>query len=678
MTERTKKMLDFFKDRSYRKKRYAEHLDITEKCIGKSFDEIELICLTEALNHETPRIYENDIFGFNTCFPKCPQYDRSIIKKGFTVHNVTINFDFVISQGFDAIIDTISEKKQTANSEQLRFYAILEKQIDLILCFCKQYRKEAQQSGNLILASALENIPHKGAVSLYEACLFQKIIIFALRSTAHNHITLGRFDQYMYKYYKHDVECGMSREELLEIIELYFISLNLDTDTYFGMQQGDNGQSMVLGGFDLEGNNMFNELSSICLDASIELEVIDPKINMRVGKNTPDELYEYGTKLTKKGLGFPQYCNDDIVIPALISLGYAPEDAENYTVAACWEFIVPNCSMDIPNIQTFNFPLIVNNAIHDNLEKAESFDALMTYVDKYIATEAERIIAKCYGKENFGLKGALNRSPLMSLFIDGCFDSGKDVSEFCAKYYNHGCHGAGISNATDALAAVKKVIFEKKTVSKKELLNALNQNFDGKTELRNKLLACPKVGNDDDYADDIMVQLMDSFSKSLNGKPNGCGGVWRAGTGSAMEYILSAKKCPATADGRYAEAPYASSFSPSVTTKLNGPLSVIKSFTKPDLKKTINGGPLTLEIHQNVFRNSDGEKKVAQLVKLFIVLGGHQLQLNAVNKERLIDAQKHPENYPNLIVRVWGWSGYFCELERCYQDHIISRTDLII
>jgi formate C-acetyltransferase len=215
-------------------------------------------------------------------------------------------------------------------------------------------------------------------------------------------------------------------------------------------------------------------------------------------------------------------------------------------------------------------------------------------------------------------------------------------------------------------------------VSKKELLNALNQNFDEKTELRNKLLACPKVGNDDDYADDIMIQLMDSFSKSLNGKPNGCGGVWRAGTGSAMEYIFSAKKCPATADGRYAEAPYASSFSPSITTKLNGPLSVIKSFTKPDLKKTINGGPLTLEIHQNVFRNSDGEKKVAQLVKLFIVLGGHQLQLNAVNKERLIDAQKHPENYPNLIVRVWRWSGYFCELERCYQDHIISRTDLII
>ena len=156
------------------------------------------------------------------------------------------------------------------------------------------------------------------------------------------------------------------------------------------------------------------------------------------------------------------------------------------------------------------------------------------------------------------------------------------------------------------------------------------------------------------------------------------GGVLRPGTGSAMEYLWSASAVGATADGRYAKTPFGSSFSPSPIARLNGPLSCIQSFTKHDLKNIINGGPLTMEIHENTFRNQDGTKKVAALVKAFIDLGGHQLQLNAINRETLLDAKKHPENHKNLIVRVWGWSGYFNELDPEYQDHIISRTEFSI
>jgi formate C-acetyltransferase len=445
-----------------------------------------------------------------------------------------------------------------------------------------------------------------------------------------------------------------------------------------GVQQGDNGQSMVLGGYDLDGNDQFNELSAICMDASLELEVIDPKINLRVSKKTADERYEYGTRLTKKGLGFPQYCNDDIVVPGLIALGYAPEDAVNYTVAACWEFIVPNCAMDIPNIQTFNFPLVINNAVHAGLEAAADFDALMQTVDQAIDAECARIIESCNTRETYARGRCIRKSPLFSLLTDGCLESGRDVSEFGAKYYNLGCHGAGIANAADALAAIKQVIYEDGSVTKAELLAALDKNFEGEAKLRNRLLSCPKVGNDDDRADSLMLHIMERFSASLNGKPTGSGGVWRAGTGSAMEYILSAQNCPATADGRLASAPYGSSFSPAVTTKLQGPLSTVRSFTKPDLTKTINGGPLTLEIHDNVFRNEIGERKVAQLVKLFVHLGGHQLQLNAINRETLLEAQRNPEKHRNLIVRVWGWSGYFCELEQPYQDHVIRRTEFTV
>ena len=168
---------------------------------------------------------------------------------------------------------------------------------------------------------------------------------------------------------------------------------------------------------------------------------------------------------------------------------------------------------------------------------------------------------------------------------------------------------------------------------------------------------------------------MEEFAVNMNGKPTTWGGVWRAGTGSAHMYYHKAKYCPATADGRRAYDYFPSSFSPALEVKTAGVLSVIKSFTKYDLSNIINGGPLTIEVHDSALRNEEGIKKMAMLVKYFIDNGGHQLQLNSVNKETLIDAQIHPEKHRNLIVRVWGWSGYFVELSKVYQDHVIRRIE---
>ena len=677
MTDRVKRMLDFHISRSYRSKRDPEILDVTDAVKDLDSSHTQAFMLETNMNNETPIIYEDDIFGFNSSRRRFAR-GNTWSARAWLPSNNTVNYDFVINNGFDAILELIADKKKTCDGKALEFYALVEREISTMTAFCDKYHAEAEKRGLAQLSRALENIPRKGATSLYEACQFQKLLIYALRCTGHAHVTLGRFDQYMYKYYEKDVARGMSRDELFEILELYFIALNMDTDLYSGIQQGDNGQSMVLGGFDPDGTYKFNELSEMCLEASCELGVIDPKINLRVGKDTPDHVYELGTKLTKKGLGFPQYCNDDVITAGLIKLGYDIEDAYNYTVAACWEAIVPNVSMDIPNIVTMNFPLVVNNAIHARLGECETFEELLSAVEAFIAEESRAKIEACFGRDKIGNGKALAHSPLMSIMVDGCLETGRDVGEFAAKYYNLGCHGAGIANAADALVAVKTVIYDERSVDKKTLLTALDNNFEGYAELRNKLLSCPKVGNDDDTADAVMVRIMHAFSENLNGKPTGSGGVWRAGTGSAMEYILSAAQCPATADGRLSAAPYSSSYSPSITTRLNGPLSTIMSFTKPDLTETVNGGPLTMEIHDNVFRNPEGEKKVAQLVKLFVMRGGHQLQLNSICRDKLIDAQKHPENYPNLIVRVWGWSGYFTELDKEYQNHIISRTHFSI
>lgn len=612
---------------------------------------------------EKPTVYPLDTFGFNF---------GSSYKAEWGSGNITPNFPRAISKGFLAIREEIVDSmKRTDDEDKKSFGRQMLEVLDEYIEDAKAHVADARAVGNTRLCEAMKRVPLYPATSFFEACLAIRAIIYFLRRSGATHLGLGRFDQYLYPYYLADRARGVSDEDIFETVEAFFIALNYDTDLYRGMLVGDNGQSIVLGGFDEKGNSLYNELSHMCMRASLELELIDPKVNLRVGKNTPIEIYEFATELTKKGLGFPQYCNDDLVIPGLIKLGYEPKDAYNYIVAACWEYIIPFCSADIPNKSTLNFPLAVSRAIRENLLSAESFDQLIECAKREISKACDENIASVWGYiERGGVK--------LSIFTDGCIESLTNLWQGGTKYKNFGSHGTGIANAADALAAVKKLVFEEKSVTREELLDALEKDFEGYEPLRKRLLACPKMGNNDDYVDSIADELMSHFGTYLNGKPNGLGGIWRAGTGSAMEYIHSAKKCPATADGRHAGTPYGSSFSPSLEFHPDGLLSVIQSFTKHDMTDIINGGPLTLEIHDTVLRNDIGIKKTAALVKAFIDLGGHQLQLNSINRERLIDAREHPEKYPNLIVRVWGWSGRWNELGKEYQDHIIKRVEFSV
>lgn len=678
MTEAVKRSLGVLKKGEYKTRRIDNTFDMGEELREIPMGLWNSVMLERMLERETPYLLEGDRFGFNRTLKELPscviEWKGEVKRRKIFGGNFTPNYKRVMETGFDGILTQICNNATDADEKGKEFYEAMERSVLAMQSMADRYCRVAEQEGNRMLADALSHVPAQPARSFYEACVFFKLLIYSFRCSGVNHITLGRFDQYMLSYYLADRERGISREELLETLELLFISLNVDGDIYEGIQTGDNGQSMVLGGFDADENSLYNDLSALCMEASMELSLIDPKINLRVGKNTPDWLYEYGTKMTKQGLGFPQYCNDDVIVPYMMSLGYEKEDAYNYTVAACWEVISPNNGADEDNRGTLNFPLVVNRAIHAYLEKASTFDELLSFVCKEIAAECKAIQN---GQKISDYREWMNYP--VSIAVDGCLEKGRSVYSGGAKYYNYGCHGAGIANAADALAAIRTLIYEETSLSAKELLSALNANFEGYESLRNRLLSCPKMGNNDDRVDAIADRLMTAAEDAMHGKPNGWfGGVWRMGTGSAMEYVLSAKMCPATADGRGDGEPYGCSFSPSISVKLNGPLSVIQSFTKHKMDRISNGGPLTIELHDTVFRNEEGEKKVAQLVKAFIHLGGHQLQLNSINRDRLLDAQAHPENHKNLIVRVWGWSGYFCELDPEYQNHIIARTEFSV
>ena len=555
---------------------------------------------------------------------------------------------------YDTIAVGLLAKRETADEDGKRA-------IDNIIALSDKYRNEAKRQGRDDLVEILTQVPRYKARNFREALQFFRIIHYALWLEGNYHNTIGRFDKYMYPYLKADMEQGLyTRETALELLEDFFLSFNKDSDIYVGVQQGDNGQSMMLGGVDEDGNDVFNLLSELCMQASCNNKMIDPKINLRVSKNTPPERYTLATHLTRAGLGFPQYSNDDVVIPALEKLGYEHKDAVNYVTAACWEFIIPNVGADVDNIAAMSYPKAVDTALHNDLVRCGTYEEFFACVCDEIKKESDKA---CSGLDNLWFVP----SPFMNVLMDCDIYTG-------GKYNNFGVHGTGIATAADSLAAIKKYVFEEGSVGKEELIRAVDENFENTPELLHKLrFEAPKLGNNDDFVDSIATELLDTFAACLAGKVNCRGGIFRAGTGSAMYYLWHANEIGASPDGRRAKEPFGTNYSVSLFAKVKGPVSVIASMTKQHFENAINGGPLTLEFHQSIFADEDGVEKVGRLVKTFIDRGGHQLQLNTVNLERMLDAQKHPEDHRQLVVRIWGWSAYFVELDKEYQDHVIAR-----
>ena len=628
--------------------------------------------LRTALRAETPYIFPGEMITFTRTVPNLPMIFTDAEWKQITethyihelgnVSNLSPDYGRILGSGLLAL------RARLGHSE---YHEAMRMSIDAVLELTERYRDAAKAAGDEALAGTLARVPAYPPRSFREALQALRILHYAMWCEGDYHNTLGRFDQYMLPWLTADLDSGReTRESALELLEAFFLSCNRDSDLYPGMQQGDNGQSIVLGGMTPDGSDGYNILSEMCLEACGELRLIDPKINLRVNGRTPLEVFEKGTRLTRLGLGFPQYENDDIAIPALEKLGYEKKDARNYAMAACWEFIIPARAMEIPNIGAVPLANITDRVIREHIKESGGMDELKKRLREAVFSEARGLLAERHDLY-------VIPSPYLSLFFDGCLENGKDIS-LGNRYNNWGFHGTGLAPAADMLAAAETAVLGGK-LDADTLLEALDADYAGYDEVRDLLHnRCPKTGNDDDRADGYAVWLLDTFADAVKGLTNERGGVIRAGTGSAMYYITHASDLGATADGRVSGVPLPANYSPSLDVRLNGPVSVIKSFTKPDLTKTINGGPLTVEFSESVFAQPESVTKVAQLVQYFIARGGHQIQLNTVNRDRLLDAQKHPENYRNLIVRVWGWSGYFVELDKCYQDHIIRRAELAV
>lgn len=684
MIERIESLKDFIWNRRHHEyRRTPEELGLNDLCDKFSTDGIvpvkrSALMLRALLEAEESVILEGETIVSTRTITSIPsvftEAEWADIKAHHTLHergtvsNISPDYEGILRDGLGLRRQQVEErlKSPSLTEDQTQFLLAALESIDAVQDFILKYHDCAVRAGMTEVADVLNHIHSNGASTMHQALQLLRIVHFALWESDCYHNTLGRFDQYIYPYYKADKDAGrITDEQAFDLIEEFFLSCNKDSDLYIGMQQGDNGQSIVLGGHDQEGNYLFNEVSEMCMKASYELNLIDPKINLRCAADTPLEVYKLGARLTERGLGFPQYDNDDVVIPGLLKAGYSPEDAYNYVVAACWEFIVPKNGMEIVNIDALSFAGVVSDALK-NLGEYGTYDEFYAYVDSLIRNECDRITA---AHDNLYIVPA----PWMSMLMGGTIERAQDIS-LGGNTNNYGIHGTGLSTAADSLAAIKKYYYEEKAVTLSELTDALQNNFKGYETLQDTLRnEAPKMGMDEEEPDTIGSELLKSFAAGLEGKKNERGGIWRAGTGTAMYYVWHAKDIPATPDGRSAGEVIPANFTPSMFLRHKGPVSVMRSFSKPQLEDVINGGPLTIELDESIFRNEETIEKLALLIRNYMRIGGHQLQLNTLNRDKLLDAKKHPELHRDLIVRVWGWSGYFVELDECYQDHIIER-----
>lgn len=482
-------------------------------------------------------------------------------------------------------------------------------EIHAILALADRYREEAIRQGRVDIAEVLERVPRYGARTLREALQALRILHYALwlEGEYHNHI--GRFDVLMRPYYERDRAAGMSREEALDLITDFLLSFNKDSDLYADGREGDAGQSMVLGGQVRPRVTAYCALSELCLEASRDLKLPAPRIHLRVFRETPLSVFEKATELAECGLGFLQYSNDDVIISGLRSLGYSEWDAYHYVLTACGEPIIPGVGDDIPNIAALNLPMLTDRAIREAFAADEDFTALCTRFATILREETVKI----------------NESIRDVEFLPSPF---LDLLGRVRRYRNFGIHGSGIFGAVDALAAVDKYVYEEGSVTKEELLSALDADFEGYPELCHRLrYEAPKCGQDEIGTNALLKFVLGAMADACDGLKNCFGGVLRAGTGTAMYDLRHPEEHGATADGRHAGEPYGESFSPSLFARIPGPGSLVRTATEWPLWRTINGGPLTLEFSESVLRREDDRRKVAGLLQFYIRRGGHQLRL---------------------------------------------------
>lgn len=657
-------------------------------------------------------------------------YDIGIIKVEGNITagdaHIAVDYEKVLKKGLRAIRNEAAaakEKLELSSYDGLKksyFYDAIMIVIDACVAYAHRYamlaQKLAQSEDNekrkkelLKIAEVCSNVPEYPARNLHEAvqCVWLIHLILQIESSGHS-LSLGRYDQYIYPFYKGDLEKGEIDEAgAIELIENFFLKMftinKIRSDAHTKFSAGSPlYQNVCIGGQHADGSDAVNEISYLVLKSVAHLRLPQPNLSVRYHKNIQDRFMRECVEVIKLGFGMPSFNNDEIIIDSFIMKGVSSEDAHNYSSIGCIEVSIPGkFGYRTSGMNFMNFPkilmIVLNNGV-DVTTGEKVYDGVGHFVDMKCFDEvwnAWVAAVKHFTKHSVILDNCADLAleekvpdVLCSALVDDCIGRGLTLKEGGAVYDFIGPLQVGIANIGDSLAAIKKLVFEEKKLTPKQLWDALMSNFENKEgeRIRNMLLYdVPKYGNDDDYVDRLTVDAYAVYIDEIAHYHNTrygrgpIGGEYYPSTSSISANVPQGKIVCATPDGRRAGEPLAEGCSPSHSSDVNGPTAVFKSISKMPTIKITGGVLLNQKLNpQSLEAETDVNKLILMLRTFFDILKGFHVQYNVVSKEVLQDAQKYPDKHRDLIVRVAGYSAFFNVLSRETQDDIIGRTEHVI
>ena len=675
------------------------------------------------------------------------------------VGHVTVKYEEVLAIGYKGIIDKARaelEKCQVGDGN----YAKKSHFLNAVIVSCQAVIEYAERYAELASQMAAEctdpvrkqellqisencsRVPANGATSFYEACQSFWFVqqLLQVESSGHS-ISPGRFDQYMYPYYKADIDKGViTREAAQELLDCIWVKLNdlnkvRDAASAEGFAGYSLFQNLIVGGQDKYGNDVTNDLSVMCILASMHVHLPMPSLSIRVWNGSPHELLIKAAELTRTGIGLPAYYNDEVIIPALQNRGLTLEDAREYNIIGCVEPQKAGKTDGWHDAAFFNMCRPLELVFSNGMDKGElvgiqtgDVTKMTTFEEFFDAykKQMEYCISLMVNADNAIDVAHAERVPLPyeSCMVDDCLSRGLSVQEGGAVYNFTGPQGFGIANMADSLYAIRKLVYEDKKVSMEEYKQALAWNYDKGldqqsvsdmsemilkgmqdagmavntdtakavlqtvmrlkpteeqlrrfTEIHHMIDEVPKFGNAIDDVDYFARDVAYTYSRPLQKYMNPRGGHYQAGLYPVSANVPLGGQTGATPDGRYAHTPVADGVSPSAGKDVKGPTAAATSVSRLDHFIVSNGTLFNQKFHPSALAGREGLEKFVALIRTFFDQKGMHMQFNVVDRETLLDAQKHPENYAHLVVRVAGYSALFTTLSRSLQDDIIRRTE---
>ncbi len=637
--------------------------------------------------------------------------------------HIAVDFYKILSAGLDGYLTEVKHYHQQVKRYEVdgirkdHFYTALTISLEAFQHFIRRYQDLARSMSLeepygerkrelLTISRNCEIIAGKVPENFYQALQLVYFVQLVLQIESNGHsVSLGRLDQYLYPFFNRDMQQGIITHEfaseLLENTWIKLLTINKIrpwAHTRFSAG-GPLYQNVTIGGQTEDGRDAVNSLSFLILESVGKMRLTQPNLSVRFHKNISETFLMECIRVIEMGFGMPAFNNDEIVIPELIGLGVEKEDAYNYSAIGCIEIAVPGkWGYRCTGMSFLNMMRVFLASLYDGLDKYSgktfckglgNFVDFSSFEDVFSAWQQQ---IRFYTGKTVEVDAAVDTAIeeyvpdiLCSAFVDNCISKGKTIKEGGSKYDFISGLQVGIANLGNSMAAIKKLVFEEKRISKQQLMDAIESDFAGQEgeKIRHLLLNfAPKYGNDDDYVDLLLKDAYMEFIRELdqyhttrfNRGPIGC--KYYAGTSSISANVPNGSVVPATPDGRKAYTPVAEGSSPASGTDILGPTAVFKSVSKLPTGKIMGGVLLNQKLSPATIRSdSDKLKLIAMLRTFFADLKGWHVQYNIVSRETLLAAKREPEKYRDLIVRVAGYCAFFTTLSPDTQDDIIARTE---